>query len=136
MVVANQANKKMEVDPKQSKLIQTQKAWIAGRIRTMRESRGITQQELANRMEVHFTRVSDLEKNSTDFKISSLLRAAYALNVPMEMFMKGCPGWNKPGRTAQKDPVVITISMEELIASLQKSGMTETKARQVAEGLA
>lgn len=125
----------MEVDPKQSKLIQTQKAWIADRIRAVRNSRGITQQELANRMDVHFTRVSDLEGNSTDFKISSLLRAAHALNIQMEEFMKGCPGWNKPGRTASKDRPVVVVAMDSLVAALQKAGLSEAKARQAVEGL-
>ena len=126
----------MEVDPEQTKLIQAHRVWIGERVKALRLSRGLTQRMLSNRMGVHFTRVSDLESGTVDSKISSILRAAYAMNVQMGEFMKGCPAWDKTGRAAQKEKPLITVSMENLLESLKKAGLSDSKAQQVVENLA
>jgi transcriptional regulator with XRE-family HTH domain len=62
---------------------------LAGRIVAIRKGAGITQQQLANAMGCHSTRVSHLESGRADIRVSTLLDVARALNVsPRELLPK------------------------------------------------
>jgi transcriptional regulator with XRE-family HTH domain len=118
----------MEVDPKQVKSVAVARQWIATRIRDVRLARGMTQRELSNRMEVHFTRVSDLEANATDFKISTLLRACKGMGIQLEELVRGCPGWST---RAAKEKSMLVMEIQDLRQTLQGEGVSEALAERI-----
>lgn len=118
----------MKVDPRQAKKVAVARNWIAQRIRFFRLSRGITQRELSNRMEIHFTRVSDLESNTTDFKISTLLRACLGIGVPIEELVKVCPGWET---RADFDNVIIMADRSTVRSVLVEAGLSTALAERI-----
>jgi|688.fasta_scaffold00460_28 transcriptional regulator with XRE-family HTH domain len=118
----------MEVDPKQIALISSAKAWIASRIRDVRLARGMTQKELSNRMAITYTRVSDLENNISDYKISSLLRAAWGLGVSLEDLMSGCPGWKSK---AAIEKTMIIVEHQRAHHVLVSSGVSAREADRI-----
>lgn len=122
----------MEVDPNQANIVAGAREWIANRIRDVRVSRGITQRELSNRMEVHFSRVCDLEKNASDFKISTILRAAYGLEVNPEDLMKGCPGWKT---RAAKQKLMFIAEYQKIHSLLVEEVLTEKAASRICDRL-
>ncbi len=93
----------MEIDREQEQLIEKARDWIIDRIKTLRLARGYTQAQVAKKMGVHWTRVSDLELGRNDYKVSTMLRAAYALGVTAEALLRGCPGLGSR-RATKADP--------------------------------
>lgn len=122
----------MEVDPHQAQIVSGAREWIANRIRDVRLARGITQRELSNRMEIHFSRICDLERNTTDYKISTLLRAAWGLGISLEDLVKGCPGWKS--RAAKQKSMVI-IEYQDLYDRLVAEGISPQKASRLCDTL-
>ena len=53
---------------------------IGDTIRKLRESQGLTQEELANRVEMDQSTISKIEKGHTDGSLSSLRKIVNALN--------------------------------------------------------
>ena len=61
---------------------------IGKNIKTRREEIGLTQQELANRVNVDRSMISKLEKNKTQPSISTLESLAYALKISISELMR------------------------------------------------
>lgn len=122
-----------EIPEDQAAIVEHVRLWASGRVREIRENRGLTQQQLADKMGVHFTRVSDLENNRSDFKCSTLFRAAAAMGVRMETLFRGCPDWRGSGK---KDPeAVVVVTEKRLEEILLDCGVTPTKANAVLDSV-
>lgn len=122
-----------EIDPEQEKIIAEAREWIVRRIRAIRELRGYTQTQVADKMGITFSRVSDLEKGLNDYKVSTMLRAAHALGVTAEQLIKGCPEFHR-GRSKKPEPIVIVPS-EKLVEVLKEEGLTPKRAEAVVQSL-
>jgi hypothetical protein len=83
-------------------------------------------------MEVHFSRVCDLEKNSSDFKISTFLRAAWGLGINPDVLMKSCPGWKT---RAAKSTLMVIVEYQKLHSLLLEEGVPEKVASRICEKL-
>ena len=67
----------------------------------VRESRhllGISQEELASRSALHRTYISDLERGERNPSLTTMLRLAEALKVPIPVLIPGKP---QPGKASQ-----------------------------------
>ena len=117
----------MEVPAGQVDRVADVRQWVADRMRSIREARGITQRQLAKGMDVHFTRVSDFELNRSDFKLSTVLRAAAAMGTNLEQVFRGCPSWK--GKRSDDD--VVVISQAELREALKAEGVPAAAAKKV-----
>lgn len=123
----------MEINEKQETLISEARTWIVRRIRSIREARGYTQTQVANKMGVCFSRVSDLELGANDYKVSTMLRAAYALGISPEALLKGCPDFSK-GKSKKQDPVIV-IQQSKLLEKLKAAGVSDSRASSVVQSL-
>ena len=122
-----------EIDPHQEEIIAEARSWIIRGIRAIREARGFTQTQVADKMGISFSRVSDLESGINDYKVSTMLRAAYALGVTAEALIRGCPDFVR-GRAKKPESIVI-VPFERLVQVLRDEGMTPKRADSVARGL-
>ena len=68
---------------------------IGQNIRATRLARGVTQQELANRIGVTFQQVQKYEKGMNRISASRLQQAAHILDVSVPFFFEGAPGGYK-----------------------------------------
>lgn len=68
-----------------------QQQWIAGHLKEVRETLGLTLGEVATKMGVARGRVSDAENGYYDIKLTSLLRHLSALGVNLSQFTKNMP---------------------------------------------
>jgi len=60
---------------------------LGARIRALRESAGISQEELANRADLHRTYIGGIERGERNVGVLNLLQIAKALKVrPAELF--------------------------------------------------
>lgn len=100
------------------------KEWLANRMRDIRIARGLTQQQLADQMNCHFTRISDLELNRHEYKASTIFRAASCLGVTMEQVFRGCPGWKD-----QKPEPILVIEPDQLVEKLVEQGYDRKDAK-------
>jgi transcriptional regulator with XRE-family HTH domain len=57
------------------------------RIRTLRQKRGFSQEELAERAQLHWTYVSEIERGRRNPSLNILGRLARALDVPLSRLM-------------------------------------------------
>ena len=60
---------------------------IGGNIRFLRMARQLSQQELAQRIDVSQTHLSNLERNHVNVNLKLLLRIANVLECPLEVFL-------------------------------------------------
>lgn len=84
-------------------------------------------------MGVCFSRVSDLELGANDYKVSTMLRAAYALGISPEALLKGCPDFSK-GKSKKQDPVIV-IQQSKLLEKLKAAGVPDSRASSVVQSL-
>ena len=61
---------------------------IGLRIRQLREERGISIQEFADRLEIEYTNAIRIEKGRTNFTIGTLVRIANALDISISELFK------------------------------------------------
>lgn len=122
-----------EIDPEQEVIIEKARDWIIDRIKILRLARGYTQGQVTKKMGVHWTRVSDLELGRNDYKVSTMLRAAYALGVTAEALLRGCPGMGNR-RATSSDPLVI-VSADLLKTRLTEAGLAPRAAASLVESL-
>ena len=61
---------------------------IGKKIRELRKKVGMTQEELADRADVHYTFIGAVERGETNLSLKTFLRVAEALETPMEFFLK------------------------------------------------
>jgi transcriptional regulator with XRE-family HTH domain len=76
---------------------------IGRRINELRQKRGLTQSQLGDKLEVSYIAIQNWERGETDFRISTLLKIAAALNYPpSEFFEKPSNTPIKRGRPPKK----------------------------------
>ena len=121
-----------QIDPAQERIISDVRQWIVQRLKTIRETRGFSQNQVAERMGVTVSRVCDLEKGINDYKVSTMLRAAWALGISPEVLMRGCPGFNS--KLKRLDPVVIAPA-SQLVEALVAAGLEDRKAQSLIQGI-
>lgn len=61
---------------------------IAKNVRTYRESKGLTQQELAHLADLHRNYILDVEKGSRNLTVITLEKIAQALSIEPERLLK------------------------------------------------
>jgi transcriptional regulator with XRE-family HTH domain len=59
-------------------------------IRTLRKRANFSQEKLAERADLHWTFVSDIERGKENISVDALARIAKALKVPLASFFEGC----------------------------------------------
>jgi transcriptional regulator with XRE-family HTH domain len=68
---------------------------FGGAVRSMRQGQDLTQEELADRCEVHVTYISQIERGQKNLSLYKVHRLAVALKVsPADLFDAG--GWKRP----------------------------------------
>jgi transcriptional regulator with XRE-family HTH domain len=70
---------------------------FAVNLRRAREAAGISQEELAERCEVHRTEISLLERGGREPRLGTLVKLATALSTTPEALCQGI-GWNTKAR--------------------------------------
>ena len=115
----------MEVDPDQMERVLHVRRWITERARDIRTARGFSQAQLGDKMGIGKSRVCDFEKDVNDYKVSTVLRAAYAMGVTMEQFFRGCPGWTKRKARKASEPSMVIASEEKLRKVLSDAGLSK-----------
>lgn len=119
----------MEVKPEELKRVEHVKLWLCGRMKQLRQLRGLTQEQVGEKMGgLIKTRISDFEHCISDYKFSTVARMAYALNVPLERVFRGCPGWSRRRLRVDPNPVVI-VQADSLQKQLVDAGMSPAKSR-------
>jgi len=79
-----------DVLPTPSKHIVLSKNKVGERIRAIRRERGITQSELAQLLDTHFTSISQIERGLRGVTVQQLVKLANALHVtPNEILLNG-----------------------------------------------
>jgi transcriptional regulator with XRE-family HTH domain len=63
---------------------------LGDRIRSLRKQKGINQDDFAHLAGIHRTHVGMLENARIDPKLSTLLRVAHALEIPMSELLREC----------------------------------------------
>lgn len=79
------------IDEKQAKRVAAQTEWLAGRFRELREAAGFTQKQVGEVLGVNHRRMWEIESGKFDIKVTTLFRLAFALGVPIDKLMEGCP---------------------------------------------
>ena len=87
---------------------------IGQKIRAERKKAGLTQEELAERADVHYTFIGAAERGETNLTIKTLIRVAEALETPIEFFLKSAESESKP-RITEKD-----AELAQLVKLLRK----------------
>ncbi len=75
---------------------------FAANLRRAREVAGISQEELADRCELHRTEVSLLERGGREPRLGTLIKLATALGTSAEALCEGI-GWNPKAREYKID---------------------------------
>jgi transcriptional regulator with XRE-family HTH domain len=75
---------------------------FAVNLRRAREAAGISQEELAERCEVHRTEISLLERGGREPRLGTLVKLATALGTTPEALCQGI-GWNTKAREYKID---------------------------------
>lgn len=75
---------------------------FAVNLRRAREEAGVSQEELAERCEIHRTEVSLLERGGREPRLGTLVKLATALGTTPEALCKGI-GWNPKKREYKID---------------------------------
>lgn len=65
------------------------RAQFGDNLRRLREAAGITQMDLADRCEMHFTAISRLERGLRDPRLTTLVKLARALGVAVTDLVEG-----------------------------------------------
>ena len=91
-------------------------AYVGGRIRLIRTTRGITQNELADRLGITFQQIQKYERGVNRVGASRLLAITRLLNVPITFFFDGIPG-----QSATTNYVHDQIETENLIGFFASS---------------
>ena len=90
---------------------------IGERIRQIRKQRGITQQELAEKLDVSFQQVQKYESGQTNMTVNRLSRLADALEITPELLFRKEPGFQSsdphPGY-GPDDTVLFRLNKEEI----------------------
>ena len=84
-------------------------SWFPGRLRELRQEKGLTQPQLAKRAEISTRQVSRLETGEQVATWPTVLRLAHALRVKVTAFLKPAAGWStahpcEKGRTKRGRP--------------------------------
>lgn len=104
--------------------METYKKLIGKRIREARISAELTQEELAEKADVHYTFIGAAERGETNLSIKTLVRVAEALETPIEFFLKSA---ESESRMTEKD-----IEIGKLVHLLRKHDAAEIrKAREI-----
>jgi transcriptional regulator with XRE-family HTH domain len=119
----------MKVNEEQAQAVIGLRQWISKRVLDIRTSRGFSQRDVANRLEVDETRVADFEASRSDYKISTVLRFCRALNISVDVLMRGCPGWTKAASKGSSSMVIMEGSA--LHSLLVSQGVSEKKAAEI-----
>lgn len=121
----------MELPEDQTIAIAPMRQWTSERMKALREAAGFSQAELASRMSVHFSRVSDFENNRSDYKASTVFRYAKCLGVSMEKVFTGAPAW----RRGAKQGAVVILSEDEVVKRLMAIGYSREDSEEAARHL-
>jgi transcriptional regulator with XRE-family HTH domain len=62
---------------------------LGARIRTLRQHKGMSQEELADRSSIHRSHLGEIERGESDSSISTLLRLSQGLDLSVSMLIKG-----------------------------------------------
>ena len=97
---------------------------IGGNIRFLRMARQLSQQELAQRIDVSQTHLSNLEHNHSSVKLKLLLRIANVLECPLEVFLdtQAALDWGKEQAektVPEQESLTETYTLEEVRQLLQ-----------------
>jgi transcriptional regulator with XRE-family HTH domain len=97
---------------------------IGGNIRFLRMACQVSQQELAQRIDVSQTHLSNLERNHVNVNLKLLLRIANVLECPLEVFLdtQAALDWGKEQaeKTAsEQEEITETYTLEEVRQLLQ-----------------
>ncbi|MCC8159519.1 MAG: helix-turn-helix transcriptional regulator [Phascolarctobacterium sp.] len=97
---------------------------IGGNIRFLRMARQVSQQELAQRIDVSQTHLSNLERNHVNINLKLLLRIANVLECPLEIFLdtKAALDWGKEQAekaAPEQDTPAEAYTLEEVRRLLQ-----------------
>lgn len=65
--------------------------WIGSRLKELRELRGMTGEEVAEKLGVKYTRIYDTESARNDIRASTIFRILDALGVEFQHFAKTAP---------------------------------------------
>ena len=92
---------------------------IGGNIRFLRMARQLSQQELAQRIDVSQTHLSNLERNHVNVNLKLLLRIANVLECPLEIFLdtNAALDWGK--EQAEKETPAEVYTLKEVRQLLQ-----------------
>jgi transcriptional regulator with XRE-family HTH domain len=83
---------------------------IGERLRTIRRERGMTQAELADVLDTHFTSISQIERGQRGLTVQQLVKLASALNVtPNELLLNG-----------KANPVPLSTRRSRILRRLQR----------------
>ena len=97
---------------------------IGGNIRFLRMARQLSQQELAQRIDVSQTHLSNLERNHVNVNLKLLLRIANVLECPLEIFLdtNAALDWGKEQAekaATEQDTPAESYTLEEVQQLLQ-----------------
>ncbi|MBL8922824.1 MAG: helix-turn-helix transcriptional regulator [Myxococcaceae bacterium] len=73
--------------------------YIAGNVQKLRDERGLAQEQLAERADMHVTYLRKLERGSVNPSVRSLVAVAEALEVPLESLF--LPSIRRPPRAGR-----------------------------------
>ena len=92
---------------------------IGGNIRFLRMARQVSQQEMAERIGISQTHLSNLERNHVNVNLKLLLRIANVLECPLEVFLdtQTALDWGK--EQAEKETPAEVYTLEEVRQLLQ-----------------
>ena len=92
---------------------------IGGNIRFLRMACELSQQELAERIGISQTHLSNLERNHVNVNLKLLLRIANVLECPLEVFLdtQAALDWGK--EQAEKETPAEVYTLEEVRQLLQ-----------------
>lgn len=62
---------------------------VGENVRTLREKRNLTQEELAEACDVHPTEIGRIERGTRDVRLSTIMRVARGLRVPAADLLDG-----------------------------------------------
>lgn len=83
-------------------------------LKSWRKRLGISQEELAERADLHRTYVSDVERGARNLSLESITRMAYALNISVaELFPPDGPGVKPAGRNGFARDLVDILLVED-----------------------
>lgn len=98
--------------------VQEQIAWVAHRLRELREGAGFTLDHVGNALGISSRRVGESERNRySDMQLSTICRISQALGVSMQTVFSGCPGGGlsqPPALQKGKEVEYLTRQMQKL----------------------